>query len=610
MGLFDFLIDPITDLLSGGASSAAKKSAKNQEAAMKQQKEWLDKIWKYYEPDLQRRQQMQTMLDPYRNQASSWLASMTGMKTAPQYPAQPTVPPVVAPTPTPTPSPAPTPGWGGTMPGGWAERFKPWQPPVTGAAAGIGASPNTVLPWKQPSAMPTLLPKPAAGLPIRKPIPGLGIQPPVPGLPKYGPIPGQPTSGPITTMPVPRASAPAPVFPLQPPAQATSMTTRTPTPSPAPTPGWGGTMPGGWGGSFKPWQPPTAQPTPGAPSPVPSAPVPSAPVPSAPVPSPGPWGAPHVYPKPGIPAPEVPAPFIGEFEPWLQPQPPGSEPPTPDPRFAGWAGGTPAPVPSAPVETPGPITTMPLPPLPAPVTTPSPVPISPMAGQTAQQQAIGAAAPTGENAPPWYFQVPQLAPALQAGLQGTPDWQNPFTPQQAGALTNLSDVNISDQYNQRNAALQQSLAQRGLAPVGGTSSADISGQIGMQNWLQRQQANQQSQMALAGMQRGDQLRSENLANLINQEQLEAQQRGEGRLDYSTLLNFLTGQTAAQPEPSALYPGVSAYGNMAGQYGNMAGMYGNLAGQSMQGWAQLLAGLGGGGGRGLYSGTGTLTGQVT
>ncbi|MDO8472951.1 MAG: hypothetical protein Q7T05_03950 [Dehalococcoidia bacterium] len=195
-------------------------------------------------------------------------------------------------------------------------------------------------------------------------------------------------------------------------------------------------------------------------------------------------------------------------------------------------------------------------------------------------------------------------------MTGTPDWQQPFTPQQQGALTNLSDVNIGDQYNQRNTAMQQMLARRGMSPVGGTSSMDTSAQVGLQNWLQSQQANQQSQMALAGMQRGDQLRSENLGNLVNQNQLEAGQRSEGRLDYNTLLNFLTGQAAAQPDASALYPGAGQYGNMAGQYGNMAGQYGNMASSSAQGLGQLLALLYGnqGGGGGGY-GQNSISGNV-
>ena len=209
---------------------------------------------------------------------------------------------------------------------------------------------------------------------------------------------------------------------------------------------------------------------------------------------------------------------------------------------------------------------------------------------TEQQAAIAAAKPTGENAPPWYFQVPQLSTALQSALQGTPDWQQPFTPQQQGALTNLSDVNISDQYKQRNTAMQQMLARRGLSPVGGTSSMDTSAQVGLQNWLQNQQANQQSQMALAGMARGDQLRSENLGNLMNQQGLEVAQRGEGRGNYSTLLNFLTGQVAAQPDASSLYGGVSGYGNVAGGYGNMANMYGGMAASSGQNLGNLLAQL--------------------
>jgi len=214
----------------------------------------------------------------------------------------------------------------------------------------------------------------------------------------------------------------------------------------------------------------------------------------------------------------------------------------------------------------------------------------PVGGMTEQQAAIAAAKPTGEDAPPWYFQVPQLSTALQSALQGTPDWQQPFTPQQQGALTNLSDVNISDQYDQRNQAMQQMLARRGLSPVGGTSSMDTSAQVGLQNWLQNQQANQQSQMALAGMARGDQLRSENLGNLMNQQGLEVGQRGEGRGNYSTLLNFLTGQAAAQPDASSLYGGVSGYGNVAGGYGNMANMYGGMAASSGQNLGNILAQL--------------------
>jgi len=186
--------------------------------------------------------------------------------------------------------------------------------------------------------------------------------------------------------------------------------------------------------------------------------------------------------------------------------------------------------------------------------------------------------------------VPELTPALQGALTGTPDWQNPFTPQQAGALTNLSDVNISDQYNQRNQAMQQMLARRGLSPVGGTSSMDTSTQVGLQNWLQNQQANQQSQMALAGIQRGDQLRAENIGGLLTQNQLEGGRRGEGRLDYNTLLNFLTGQAAAQPEASSLYGGVSGYGNVAGEYGNLANMYGGMASSSAGNLGNILAQL--------------------
>jgi len=399
MGLLDWLIDPITDMLTGGASSAAQKSAKNQDAAMKQQKEWLAKIWKYYEPELQRKQQMQTAMDPYRQQAGSWLASMMGLKSVPQFGVTP--PPAPMPMPSPAQAPAATQQIAPTGIQTWNQPMaaRP-KVPVTGPAAGIGGSADTLFSNNQR--------------------------------------------------------------------------------------------------------------------------------------------------------------YLGNV--WNQNRPVPVVPPNPTP-------------PTTPTPAPGPLTPTIMPPVPMPA---APVPS------------------TTPTAPPWFLQVPELSTGLNTALTGTPDWQNPFTPEQKGAMTNLSDVTIGDQYAQRNTGMQQMLARRGLAPVGGTSSMDTSAQVGLQNWLQQQQAAQRSQMALAGMQRGDQLRSENLGNLVNQNQLEAGRRSEGRVDYNTLLNFLAGQTAAQPDASVLYPGATGYGNMAGQYGNMAGQYGNMAGQSMQGWGQLLAALTGGG----------------
>ncbi len=593
--------------LFGGisASKSASSAAKAQTEAMAQQKEWLDKIWKYYEPELQRKQQMQTMLDPYRNQAANWLGSMTGMKNAPQFGV---TPPALAPTPAPTPV-APTSTLGGIPAPGlrattgsatlrpesiWetvnreklaafeaAKRAKiPTAVPITGAAAGIGGNPigdffsgitrarqEKKKKWES-QRMPTPAPTPVAPTPTL-PDPGQGLKP-IPGIPTSQPgimpIPqptvGQPGgSAPIRTI-MPITPTPTPVTPSAPVSVLSSGSlsdqgyrwlreerefhTREraweaggkigPKPEPSPESQTKG------GRYYNPNASVPVAPTPTAP--VPAAPTPAAPVPVAPTPAPAP--------TPAAPAP------------------------------------TPAPTPAAPAPTPAPTPVAPTPtPVPTPAAPASPASM-PVGGLSEQQTAIAVAKPTGENAPPWYFQVPGMSTGLTSALQGTPDWQQPFTPQQQGALTNLSDVNIGDQYNQRNTEMQQMLARRGMSPVGGTSSMDTSAQVGLQNWLQQQQANQQSQMALAGMGRGDQLRSENLGNLVNQMQLEGGQRGEGRLNYNTLLNFLTGQTAAQPDASALYPGASGYGNMAGQYGNMAGMYGNMASSAGQDLGNILA----------------------
>ncbi len=590
------------------ASKAASKAAGSQDAALKQQQEWLQKIWQYYEPELKRKEQMQTMLDPYRQQASNWLSSMSGMKAAPQLNPAPTpVPAPMAPTPASagkkTPSlgkvPSPYPWeyvpsqdpWG--KPHVYGPAPTPIPAPVTGAAAGIGGSPNTTLPWKQPSVIPPSLGVP----PVRKPfLPG-GISQPAPVLPWKPPVAGTPQPG------------PSPVYALG------SLTGLPASVGKKPLSGTVG----------KKVPSPVPMPAPMVPAPVASAPVASAPVVSAPgvawaptdtekeqiyvkwgkeggdrfiagkaklmaaiakrkaaegkkkVPSPLPIPAPVAAPAltgaviglPGIDHIQLPDGTYHNLTPEEKRQRQAEGGPLP--ALTPGAPGTPAPT------TPAPVASTPV------ASTPAPAPV-----QSEQQAAIEAAKPTGENAPPWYFQVPEMSKGLQGALTGTPDWQNPFTPQQAGALNSFADVNTSDQYNQRNTAMQQNLARRGLAPVGGTSSADMSGQIGLQNWLQGQQANQRSQIALAGMQRGDQLRGENLGNLVNQMQLEAQQRGEGRTDYSTLLNFLTGQTAAQPDASSLYGGVSGYGSVASGYGNTANMYGNMAGQSAQGFGDLLA----------------------
>ncbi len=481
------IIGAITGLGSLFGASSASKSASSaagaQKEALAQQKEWLDKIWKYYEPELQRKQQMQTMLDPYRNQASSWLGALTGMKTPPQYGG---TPPVSPPTTTPvlsTPGVSSSTNLGGSNLPSWmgsagrspidtlrnilASSARTVTPELTGAAAGIGGSPSwagksPLTQWQEATTPRTGVPQ---ALPVQAaPTPGAGWA-----------VDTRPvgSAGPTTPLP-PGVTVPRPIRPGS---------------TPAPTP---------------------VAPTPTAPTPV--APTPTAPTPTAPTPV--------------------------------------------------------APTPAAPAS-------------------PASMPVG---GLSEQQAAIAAAKPTGENAPPWYFQVPQLSAPLQSALQGTPDWQQPFTPQQQGALTNLSDVNISDQYNQRNTAMQQMLARRGLGPVGGTSSMDTSAQVGLQNWLQNQQANQQAQMSLAGMARGDQLRSENLGNLMNQQGLEAGQRGEGRGNYSTLLIFLTSQAAAQPDASSLYGGVSGYGNVASGYGNIADMYGNMATSSGQNLGNILAQL--------------------
>ncbi len=623
---------------SQSSSRAASSAASSQKDALAQQKEWLNKIWKYYEPELQRKQQMNAMLDPYRNQASTWLASMTGMKTAPQYGGTPaaSVTPVTPPAATGTPPPAaggnrPITPWTGGLPGqsnspyggqpmpispragsGWLEAFRnraAAAAPTTGAAAGIGASPSTQLPTgnymgnatpggRGAEGMKALLAQlvQAAMEQRMRQVGGAGPNP-MPGpVPTTGPAAGMGAS-PLTILPY---GGNAPTGGIQ-------------------VPGGGGL----WGRS-RPLAPTLIPSLPIAPTPMP--PLPIAPHPLVPTTGPAagigasPWttlgtrpaasrtasGVPMLggnAPATGIRLPSGNTPATGIRVPgggvWGKKKPVAPTQPAPAPGTA--APGTAAP--GAP--DPGNLGKSTLPyisyqgnvpgtgPVLAPTTpaaSASVVPAPVTGGMTEQQAAIAAAKDTGPNAPPWYFQVPQLTAALQSALQGTPDWQKPFTPQQQGALTNLSDVNIGDQYNQRNTAMQQMMAQRGLAPVGGTSSMDTSAQVGLQNWLQNQQANQQSQMALAGMQRGDQLRSENLGNLVNQNQLEGGQRSEGRGNYNALMNFLTGQTAAQPDASSLYGGVSGYGNVANGYGNMAGMYGNMASGSAQDFGNMLAQL--------------------
>lgn len=151
------------------------------------------------------------------------------------------------------------------------------------------------------------------------------------------------------------------------------------------------------------------------------------------------------------------------------------------------------------------------------------------------------------------------------------DWKQPFTPEQIGAMTSLSDVNISDAYKQRQGALTSEMARRGLAGPGATSTADTSGLVGLQNWLQSQQANQRSNLTMAGIQRGDQLRGEQGSNFWN------------------LFNTLQGN-AAQFAPQNTTPSMymNALGNNATNYQNQAANYGNMAGQTLSGLGSTLA----------------------
>ncbi len=166
--------------------------------------------------------------------------------------------------------------------------------------------------------------------------------------------------------------------------------------------------------------------------------------------------------------------------------------------------------------------------------------------------------------------------ALTTALTETPDWKNPYTAEQLTQLMEPAELSSANYANQVSGAMQTDLARRGL---GGTGYSSVAGMptSGKMGWLDMAQA-QNKQNAIGMIQgRGDQLRAENIANLLTGEQVKA---GEGN-KWQNLLNTLFGNatTAAGMGNQSTGTIMNAAQNQAGSYGNLASMYGGMASQA-------------------------------
>jgi len=136
------------------------------------------------------------------------------------------------------------------------------------------------------------------------------------------------------------------------------------------------------------------------------------------------------------------------------------------------------------------------------------------------------------------------------------DWRQPFSEQEMGAMTQLSNIGLQDAAGREAASRASLAAQRGV-PL---SSEQAKLTPGFSRWYEEAGARERANLELAKIARGDQLRGE--------------QSGYATNVYNQLMGFPTVQT------STTSPWMGVLQNQAGQYGQQAQQYGQMAGQTM------------------------------
>ena len=192
--------------------------------------------------------------------------------------------------------------------------------------------------------------------------------------------------------------------------------------------------------------------------------------------------------------------------------------------------------------------------------------------------------------PPW-LQTPAIDTRLSTALTdlSTIDWRNPYTAEQLTQMMEPTELSQNQLASQMSGALSSNLARRGMGGAGTSSigAMPVTGEIG---WLAQARAQNKANALNLVQQRGDQLRTENIANLLSLEGLGTQKRGEQQTNWQNILAMLTG--AGTTGLNAATSGTTAMSNNAqnnaNTYGDMAKMYGGMASQSAAGLGNYLA----------------------